>query len=102
MELDIFFSISQTEVDGVMPDERTMFSNFFEQVELADKLGFGTAWIAESHLSTEVQKTNPGAVIPHFVGEIGLNNDILQFATRIFPRTKQSCVGSAIRTILCH
>src|SRR5438045_310705 len=102
MELDIFFSISQTEVDGVMPDERTMIANFFEQVGLADALGFGTAWIAESHLSTEVQKTNPGAVIPHFVGEIGLNTDILQLATRIFSRTKRIGVGSAILNILCN
>lgn len=102
MELDIFFSISQTEVDGYMPSERVMFENFFEQVELADRLGFGTAWIAESHLSTEVQKTNPGAVIPHFVGEIGLNTDILQLAHRIFARTKQIGVGSAIMNILAN
>jgi alkanesulfonate monooxygenase SsuD/methylene tetrahydromethanopterin reductase-like flavin-dependent oxidoreductase (luciferase family) len=102
MELDIFFSISQTEVDGYMPSERVMFENFFEQVELADRLGFGTAWVAESHLSTEVQKRNPGAVIPHFVGEIGLNTDILQLAHRIFARTKQIGVGSAIMNILCN
>jgi alkanesulfonate monooxygenase SsuD/methylene tetrahydromethanopterin reductase-like flavin-dependent oxidoreductase (luciferase family) len=102
MELDIFFSISQTEVGGYMPDERTMFANFFEQVELADRLGFGTAWVAESHLSTEVQKTNPGAVIPHFVGEIGLNTDILQLAHRIFARTKRIGVGSAIMNILAN
>src|SRR5213075_3134339 len=102
MELDIFFSISQTEVDGVMPDERTMFANFFEQIELADRLGFGTGWVAESHLSTEVQKTNPGAVIPHFVGEIGLNTDILQLAHRVFSRTKQISIGSAILNILCN
>jgi alkanesulfonate monooxygenase SsuD/methylene tetrahydromethanopterin reductase-like flavin-dependent oxidoreductase (luciferase family) len=102
MEFDIFFSICQTEVDGYLPDERTMFSNFFEQVELADRLGFGTAWVAESHLSTEVQKTNPGAVIPHFVGEIGLNTDILQLAHRIFARTKRIGVGSAILNILCN
>ena len=88
VEFDIFFSICQTEVDGYLPDERTMFANFFEQVELADRLGCGTAWVAESHLSTEVQKTNPGAVIPHFVGEIGLNTDILQLAHRIFARTR--------------
>ena len=79
-----------------------MFRNFFEQVQLADDLGFGTAWVAESHLSTEVQKGNPGAVIPHFVGEIGLNTDILQLATRIFARTKQIGVGSAILNILCN
>lgn len=102
MELDIFFSISQTEVDGYIPSERVMFENFFEQVELADRLGFGTAWVAESHLSTEVQKMNPGAVIPHFVGEIGLNTDILQLAHRIFARTKQIGVGSAIMNILCN
>jgi alkanesulfonate monooxygenase SsuD/methylene tetrahydromethanopterin reductase-like flavin-dependent oxidoreductase (luciferase family) len=102
MELDIFFSISQTVVDGYMPSERVMFENFFEQVELADRLGFGTAWVAESHLSTEVQKRNPGAVIPHFVGEIGLNTDILQLAHRIFARTKQIGVGSAIMNILCN
>jgi alkanesulfonate monooxygenase SsuD/methylene tetrahydromethanopterin reductase-like flavin-dependent oxidoreductase (luciferase family) len=102
MEFDIFFSICQTDVDGYTPDERTMFNNFFEQVELADRLGFGTAWVAESHLSTEVQKTNPGAVIPHFAGEIGLNTDILQLAHRIFARTKQIGVGSAIMNILCN
>jgi alkanesulfonate monooxygenase SsuD/methylene tetrahydromethanopterin reductase-like flavin-dependent oxidoreductase (luciferase family) len=102
VEFDIFFSICQTEVDGYVPDERTMFANFFEQVDLADRLGFGTAWVAESHLSTEVQKTNPGAVIPHFVGEIGLNTDILQLAHRIFARTRRIGVGSAILNILCN
>ena len=102
MELDIFFSISQTEVDGYMPPEKVMFENFFEQVELADRLGFGAAWVAESHLSTEVQKTNPGAVIPHFVGEIGLNTDILQLAHRVFARTKRIGVGSAIMNILAN
>jgi alkanesulfonate monooxygenase SsuD/methylene tetrahydromethanopterin reductase-like flavin-dependent oxidoreductase (luciferase family) len=102
MEFDIFFSISQTEVNGYMPSERVMFENFFEQIELADKLGFGTAWVAESHLSTEVQKGNPGAVIPHFVGEIGLNTDILQLAHRVFARTKRIGIGSAIMNILCN
>ncbi|HVE73091.1 MAG TPA: LLM class flavin-dependent oxidoreductase [Thermoanaerobaculia bacterium] len=102
MELDIFFSICQTEVHGYLPSERVMFENFFEQIELADRLGFGTAWVAESHLSTEVQKTNPGAVIPHFVGEIGLNTDILQLAYRVFARTRQIGIGSAIMNILCN
>ncbi|MFL6244603.1 MAG: LLM class flavin-dependent oxidoreductase [Thermoanaerobaculia bacterium] len=102
MELDIFFSICQTEVHGYLPSERVMFENFFEQIELADTLGFGTAWVAESHLSTEVQKMNPGAVIPHFVGEIGLNTDILQLAHRVFARTKRISIGSAIMNILCN
>ncbi|HUR81593.1 MAG TPA: LLM class flavin-dependent oxidoreductase [Thermoanaerobaculia bacterium] len=102
MELDIFFSICQTDVHGYVPSERVMFENFFEQIELADRLGFGTAWVAESHLSTEVQKTNPGAVIPHFIGEIGLNTDILQLAHRVFARTKRISIGSAIMNILCN
>ncbi|HEU4522507.1 MAG TPA: LLM class flavin-dependent oxidoreductase [Thermoanaerobaculia bacterium] len=102
MEFDIFFSISQTEVGGYMPSEKVMFENFFEQVELADELGFGTAWVAESHLSTEVQKLNPGAVIPHFTGEIGLNTDILQLGHRVFARTKRIGIGSAIMNILCN
>jgi alkanesulfonate monooxygenase SsuD/methylene tetrahydromethanopterin reductase-like flavin-dependent oxidoreductase (luciferase family) len=102
MEFDVFFSISQTPVHGYLPDERTMFENFFEQVEVADRLGCGTAWIAESHLSTEVQKRNPGAVIPHFVGEIGLNTDIFQLAHRIFGRTGRIGVGSAILNILAN
>src|SRR5689334_1605560 len=102
MELDIFFSICQTDVHGYLPSERVMFGNFFEQIELADELGFGTAWIAESHLSTEIQKMNPGAVIPHFVGEIGLNTDILQLAHRVFARTKRISIGSAIMNILCN
>src|SRR5205085_6167974 len=102
MEFDIFFSICQTEVHGYLPSEQVMLENFFEQIELADRLGFGTAWVAESHLSTEVQKTNPGAVIPHFVGEIGLNTDILQLAHRVFARTQRIGIGSAIMNILCN
>ena len=58
MKFDIFLSISQTPVDGQTPNEDVMFSNFFEQLESADKLGFGIAWVAQAHLSTEVQKNN--------------------------------------------
>ena len=102
MNFDVFFSICQTEVDGVIPNERTMFLNFFDQLKLADQLGMGTAWIAETHLSCQVQKENPGAVIPHFKGEIGLNTDVLQMAHKIFAMTKKISVGSAIRNILCN
>ena len=41
MKYDIFFSISQTPVDGYTPTEAVMFQNFFEQVKVADELGFG-------------------------------------------------------------
>lgn len=102
MKFDIFLSICQTEVDGFLPHEKQMFEQFFDQVKLADRLGFETAWIAESHLSCEVQKGNPDAVIPHFEGEIGLNTDIFQIAHKIFQHTKRINVGSAIRNILCN
>ena len=56
MKFDIFFSICQTYVDGYKPSEPQMLKHFFDQVKLADKLGFGTAWLAEVHLSCETQK----------------------------------------------
>ena len=52
MDFDIFLSIAQTPVEGYTPDEDTMFHNFFEQLKSADDLGFGTAWVAQAHLST--------------------------------------------------
>ena len=59
MEFDIFFSISQTpDTTGFTPSEDEMFSNFFDQVELADDLGFGVGWVAQAQVSTEVQKMN--------------------------------------------
>ncbi len=102
MKFDIFLSICQNEVNGVLPTERQMFENFFHQVQLADELGFETAWIAETHLSCQVQKENPFAVIPNFKGEIGLNTDILQMAHLVFAKTKNINLGSAIRNILCN
>lgn len=102
MKFDVFFSICQTEVDGYLPTEKVMFENFFDQVQLADKLGYGVAWVAETHLSCEIQKHSSEPVIPHFVGEIGLNTDILQLAHVIFSKTKNIEVGSAIRNILCN
>lgn len=101
MQYDIFFSISQTPVDGELPTESQMFRNFFEQVEAADALGFKTAWIAESHLSSEVQKTHDKPVIPHWKGEVGLNVDFLQLSHKILARTKRIETGSAIMNILC-
>ena len=47
MDFDIFLSISQTPVDGETPDEDTMYSNFFEQLESADQLGLSLIHISE-------------------------------------------------------
>ncbi len=102
MEWDIFFAISQTPAGGVCPGEAEMFRNFFAQVEAADDLGFGVAWIAESHLSSEVQKRNARPVIPHWEGEVGLNVDFLQLSHQIFRRTRRIETGSAVMNILCN
>jgi len=77
-----------------------MFANFFEQVELADKLGFGVGWVAQAHLSTEVQKRNSKPVVPHYPGEVGLCTDFFQVAREMFARTDTMDVGSAVMSIL--
>ncbi len=101
MHFDVFFSISRTPVAGRLPGEAEMLRNFFAQVEAADALGYGCAWVAESHLSTEVQKRNRRPVVPHWQGEIGLNNDIFQLAARVLARTRRIEVGSAVMNIVC-
>jgi|TARA_B100001250_G_C19780920_1_gene781838 alkanesulfonate monooxygenase SsuD/methylene tetrahydromethanopterin reductase-like flavin-dependent oxidoreductase (luciferase family) len=101
MEFDIFFSISQTpDTTGYTPSETEMYSNFFEQVELADELGFGIGWVAQAHLSTEVQKQNSKPVVPHYPGEVGLCTDFFQIAQSMLSRTNRIEVGSAVMSIL--
>ena len=102
MRYDIFFSISQTPIQGITPSESQMLSNFFSQVRLADELGYGTAWIAQAHLSTQVQKRNTKPVVPHWKGEIGLCTDFFQLAHHVFASTKNIEVGAAVMSILCN
>ena len=103
MEFDVFFSISQTpDSTGYCPDEQTMYSNYIEQLKLADNLGYGVAWIAQAHLSTEIQKLNRNPVIPHWEGEVGLCTDFFQLAALSFAETKQIEVGSAVLSILAN
>ena len=101
MEHDIFFSISQTpDADGHIPDEQTMLQNYFQQLEVADELGFGVGWIAQAHLSTETQKSNSKPVVPHWQGEVGLCTDFPQLAMESFRRTTNIEIGSAVVSIL--
>jgi alkanesulfonate monooxygenase SsuD/methylene tetrahydromethanopterin reductase-like flavin-dependent oxidoreductase (luciferase family) len=103
MEFDVFFSISQTEdTTGVKPDEATMLANYFEQLKVADEMGYGVAWIAQAHLSTEVQKSNLKPVVPHFPGEVGLCTDFFQLAGLSFEKTNRIEVGSAVLSILAN
>ena len=101
MEHDIFFSISQTpDENGHIPDEATMLRNYFQQLEVADRLGFGVGWIAQAHLSTETQKSNQHPVVPHWKGEVGLCTDFPQLALESFRRTTSIEIGSAVVSIL--
>ena len=101
MEFDIFFSISQTpDHNGFTPSESEMFHNYYSQLEAADRLGFGVAWIAQAHLSTQTQQMNSKPVVPHWKGEVGLCTDFCQLALESFRRTKNIDVGSAVVSIL--
>ena len=101
LRFDVFFSISQTpDTSGHTPSESEMFANFFDQVELADELGFGVGWVAQAHLSTEVQKRNSKPVVPHYPGEVGLCTDFFQVASEMFSRPSSIEVGSAVMSIL--
>jgi len=102
MHYDIFFSICQTPVDGHQPGEAEMFRAFFRQVEAADAQGYGTAWVAEAHLSTQIQKRHAAPVVPHWQGEIGLNTDIFQLAHHVMRRTRRINVGSAVMNLLSN
>ena len=98
---DIFFSIAQTpDTTGQTPSEGEMFASFFDQVELADNLGFGVGWVAQAHPSTEVQQGNSKPVVPHFSGEVGLCTDFFQLAGHMLSRTERMEVGSAVMSIL--
>ncbi|MCB0348409.1 MAG: LLM class flavin-dependent oxidoreductase [Bdellovibrionales bacterium] len=102
MQFDIFFSLSHTPVNGNLPSEKVLLKNFFDQVKAADQLGYETAWIAESHLSSQTQKKNPHPVVPHWQGEIGINTDIFQLAHMIFDQTHQIEVGSAVMNLFTN
>lgn len=100
MEYDVFFSISQTPVDGHVPPEAEMFRNFLREAQAADEAGYGVCWVAESHLSTEVQKAHPQPVVPHWEGEIGLNTNLPLLAQWLFDRTRRIEIGSAVMNIV--
>ncbi|MDP6864817.1 MAG: hypothetical protein QGG96_05330 [Candidatus Poseidoniaceae archaeon] len=101
MEFDIFFSISQTpDHNGFTPSESEMFANYYAQLEAADRLGFGVAWLAQAHLSTHTQQSNSQPVVPHWKGEVGLCTDFCLLALESFRRTKNIDVGSAVISIL--
>jgi alkanesulfonate monooxygenase SsuD/methylene tetrahydromethanopterin reductase-like flavin-dependent oxidoreductase (luciferase family) len=100
MKFDVFHSIGRIDSLPVKLTDRQVYSQFFSQVRAAEDLGYGLMWVAESHFSSEVQKANPGAVIPHYQGEVGLNADSMQLAQAIFASTRRIGFGTAIMNIV--
>jgi alkanesulfonate monooxygenase SsuD/methylene tetrahydromethanopterin reductase-like flavin-dependent oxidoreductase (luciferase family) len=100
MQFDLFHSLGR--IDTILPQvtDRQVFLDFFAQAKAAEDLGFGTAWVAESHFSSEVQKLHAEPVIPEFRGEIGLNNDSPQLAHALFERTSRIGFGTAIYNVV--
>ncbi len=100
MQFDLFHSIGR--IDTVRPrlNDEGVFRAFLRQAQLADSLGFGTLWVAESHFSSEVQKSGPSPVIPHYQGEVGLNADSPQLAHVVLNQTKRIGFGTAIYNIV--
>ncbi|MEU4625439.1 LLM class flavin-dependent oxidoreductase [Actinoplanes sp. NPDC023801] len=101
MRFDIFCSLAQTpRPGGGLPGHASLLQEFLDQATVADDLGYGCLWVAESHFSTRTQRGNAEPAVPHWTGEIGLNTDTLQLATRVFARTRRIDVGSAIMNIV--
>ncbi len=100
MIFDLFHSIGDPKVGGRQLGANGSYRAFFEQVELAEALGFDTVWCAESHFSSETQKATSVATIPEFFGEVGLNCDSFQLFHVLQARTKRISFGTAIHNIV--
>ena len=100
MRFDVFHSIGRIDSLPVKLTDRDVFTGFFDQLAIADDLGFGTMWVAETHFSSEVQKRHTKPVIPNYQGEIGINCDSPQLAQMIFGRTQRINFGTAIYNIV--
>ncbi|MFZ9521634.1 MAG: hypothetical protein ACO3A4_14260 [Silvanigrellaceae bacterium] len=100
MFFDVFFSLNQTTVDSIQPFEWQLLRSFFEQVEAADELGYGVAWVAQHHFMWDLLKRTSKTTFPNYKGNIGLNSDILLLAPHIFSRTKNIEVGEVSRNLI--
>lgn len=100
MIFDLFHSVSDPVIYGKHLGARKSFENFLDQVKLAESLEMDTAWVAESHFSSEVQKTTSVATIQKFGGEVGLNSDSFQLFHVIEKNTQRINFGTGIHNIV--
>ncbi len=100
MIFDLFHSISDPVIHSKSIGPRKSIENFIDQVRLAEELEMDTAWVAESHFSSEVQKQTSVATIQNFFGEVGLNCDSFQLFNLIERNTKKINFGTGIHNIV--
>jgi alkanesulfonate monooxygenase SsuD/methylene tetrahydromethanopterin reductase-like flavin-dependent oxidoreductase (luciferase family) len=100
MKFDVFHSIGRIDSLAQPLTDRQSFENFFSQLGAAESMDYGTIWVAESHFSSEVQKSHAQPVIPNYQGEVGLNCDSMQLAQVVLERTQKIGFGTAIMNIV--
>lgn len=100
MIFDLFHSISDPSVKGKSLGPQRVFEGFLAQAQLAESLGCDTLWCAESHFSSEIQKSTSVATIPHFAGEVGLNSDSFQWFHALQSVTQRINLGTGIHNIV--
>ncbi len=100
MIFDIFHSLGRVDSLPKRLTDKDVFTQFFQQTKLAEDLGFRKVWVAESHFSSEVQKSHKEPVIPHYRGEVGLNADSFQLAHLVRQSTRKIGFGTAITNIV--
>lgn len=100
MKFDVFHSIGRIDSLPKPLTDRQSFEYFFSQVAAAESLGYETIWVAESHFSSETQKSHAYPVIPNYQGEVGLNCDSMQLAQLVLERTSSIGFGTAIMNIV--
>ena len=102
MDFDIFFSFSKMDLGFGPPSDQLLYDNLFLQIQAADQLGFRRAWVGEAHFSIRTEQNKPEPLLPHFNGELCINTDILQIASKAYSQTARIEVGSAIRNIIAN
>jgi alkanesulfonate monooxygenase SsuD/methylene tetrahydromethanopterin reductase-like flavin-dependent oxidoreductase (luciferase family) len=100
MIFDLFHSVGDPVVRGKSLGARRCFQQFLGQVKLAEALGMRAVWCAESHFSSEAQKSSARPSIPHYAGEVGLNADSFQLFHWIAAHTERIGLGTAIHNIV--
>jgi hypothetical protein len=100
MIFDLFHSLGDPVVRGKSLGAARCFRQFLDQVKLAEALGMSAVWCAESHFSSEAQKSSAKPSIPHYAGEVGLNADSFQLFHWIVAHTERIGLGTAIHNIV--